>query len=127
ERWMKTGYITYVLSKDGNKRFLCKSDVEQIADFMATVVNRSEAAAFLGVSYQNINELVRKGLVRQVANPYPKAISNMLISKSDLDKSRDNAKHARNHERSLSSHRLTSRRQKLILAGLRDRSVKSYR
>lgn len=127
ERWMKTGYLPYVVSKDGNKRFLCKSNVDQIAGFMAKVVNRSEAAAFLGVSYQDINKLVHKGLVRKIANPYPKAISNILISKSDLDKLRGNTKHARNHARSLSSHRLTPRRQKLVLAGLRDRSVKSYR
>jgi hypothetical protein len=126
-RWMKTGYLPYIISKDGKKRFLRKSDVRQIAAFMETVVNRSEGAAFLGVSYQEINELVRRGLVRKVANPYPRAIPIILISKSDLEKFRGNTKHDRNHEKSLSSHRLTPRRQKLILAGLRDRSVRSYR
>ena len=88
EKWIKRGYLQYETSKNGKKRFLRKSEVEQVASFMRSVATRAQVAVLLGVPWWRVQELTRKRLLKPVANPYPGAFRNLIYSKAHLKKLR---------------------------------------
>jgi hypothetical protein len=86
-QWIKPGYLKYETSKDGKIEFLIKSDVEKIARFLNSVVNRQQAEKILGVSGHFINALCREW-IRPIQNPYPRAFQDTLFLRDDFEKLR---------------------------------------
>jgi hypothetical protein len=86
-QWIKTGYLKYETSNDGKIEFLIKSDVEKIARFLNSVVNRQQAEKILGVSGHFINALCREWL-RPTQNPYPRAFRDTIYLRADFEKLR---------------------------------------
>jgi len=118
KRWIKTGYLRYETSTDGKIRFLIKSRVDQIADFMNSIVTRAEAAALLGVPWWHIERFAHKGLLKPICNPYPRAYWNLIYSRTDVESLRVNNRVVL-YTRKGSNPRLSIRKRNLILASHR--------
>lgn len=116
KRWIRTGYLRYQTSKDGNMRFLVKSRVDQIADFMNSIVTRAEAAALLGVPWWHIERFAHKGLLKQISNPYPRAYWNIIYSRADVENLRGKSKVVAPYKKKVSKSRLSIRERNLILS-----------
>jgi hypothetical protein len=87
-RWVKTGCLTYEISKDGTKRFLRRADVEGLASFKGSVVTAFEAAILLGVPRPYVRQWTKDKLLRPAANPYPQAFRHPVYLKTDLERFR---------------------------------------
>jgi predicted site-specific integrase-resolvase len=87
-RWVKTGCLSYEISKDGTKRFLRRADVDGLASFKGSVVTAFEAAILLGVPRPYIRQWTKDKLLRFTANPYPQAFRHPVYSKADLGRFR---------------------------------------
>jgi hypothetical protein len=83
-RWLRLGYLKFMISKDGKKRFLVKTDVEKIASVMAALATRAEAAEWLGVPQAQVEFWTRKDLLRTVKNRFTKAFKITFYSKQAL-------------------------------------------
>ena len=97
-------------------RFLVKSRVDQIADFMNSVVTRAEAAALLGVPWWHIERFAHKGLLKQIRNPYPRAYWNIIYSRADVENLRGKSKVVAPYKKKVSKSRLSIRERNLILS-----------
>ena len=87
-KWIRSGYLKHEISSDRKRRFLVRSDVEQIASFMNSIVTRAEAAIILGVSPSYIKTIVRREQLKRIKNPYPLAFPYIIYSRSDFEKLR---------------------------------------
>lgn len=83
-RWVKTGCLSYEISKDGTKRFLRRADVDGLASFKGSVVTAFEAAILLGVPRPYVRQWTKDKLLRPAANPYPQAFRHPVYLKTDL-------------------------------------------
>ena len=84
-KWIRSGYLKYEISSDRKRKFLVRSDVEQIASFMNSIVTRAEAAIILGVSPSHIKTIVRREQLKRIKNPYPLAFPYIIYSRSDFE------------------------------------------
>ena len=114
KRWIRTGYLRYETSTDGKMRFLIKSRVDQIADFMNSIVTRAEAAALLGVPWWHIERFAHKGLLKPIRNPYPRAYWNIIYLRADVENLRGTRKVVA--KKKVSNSRLSIRKRNLILS-----------
>jgi hypothetical protein len=87
-RWVKTGCLSYEISKDGTKRFLRIADVDGLASFKGSVVTAFEAAILLGVPRPYVRQWTKDKLLRPAANPYPQAFRHPVYLKTDLERFR---------------------------------------
>ncbi len=115
-RWIKTGYLQYETSSDGKMRFLVKSRVDQIADFMNSIVTRAEAAALLSVPWWHIERFEHKGILKQIRNPYPRAYWTTIYSRTDVENLRGSSKEVASYKKKVSKSRLSIRKRNLILS-----------
>lgn len=115
-RWIKTGYLQYETSSDGKMRFLVKSRVDQIADFMNSIVTRAEAAALLSVPWWHIERFEHKGILKQIRNPYPQAYWTTIYSRTDVENLRGSSKEVASYKKKVSKSRLSIRKRNLILS-----------
>ena len=115
-RWIKTGYLQYETSSDGKMRFLVKSRVDQIADFMNSIVTRAEAAALLSVPWWHIERFEHKGILKQIRNPYPRAYWTAIYSRTDVENLRGSSKEVASYKKKVSKSRLSIRKRNLILS-----------
>lgn len=83
-RWLRMGYLKFVISEDGKKRFLVKTDVGKIASVMTALVTRAHTAELLGVPQAQVEFWTRKGLLRTVKNRFTKAFKITFYSKQAL-------------------------------------------
>lgn len=116
KRWIRTGYLCYETSTDGKMRFLIKSRVDQIADFMNSIVTRAEAAALLGVPWWHIERFAHKGLLKQIRNPYPRAYWSIIYSRADVENLRGSSNVVASYRKKVSRSRLSIRKRNLILS-----------
>jgi hypothetical protein len=116
KRWIRTGYLRYETSTDGKMRFLIKSHVDQIADFMNSIVTRAEAAALLGVPWWHIERFAHKGFLKPIRNPYPRAYWNTIYSRADVENLRGKSKVVASYKKKVSKSRLSIRKRNLILS-----------
>lgn len=85
-RWLRRGYVRYQSSKDGKRRFVLKSDVEKIAVFKESVVTSAGAARMLGIPLHCVITLIRKQVLKPIANPYQPAFRGRVFSKAEVSK-----------------------------------------
>lgn len=85
-RWLRRGYVRYQRSKDGKRRFVLKSDVEKIAIFKESVVTSEGAARMLGIPRHCVITLIRKQVLKPIANPYQPAFRGRVFSKAEVSK-----------------------------------------
>ncbi len=114
EKWIRTGYLRYVTSKDGHTRFLLKSSVDRIASFMSLIVTRAEAGVLLGVAWWRIERLAQKGLLKPIHNPYPLAFWKIIYSRADVENLRGNNKRVVPAKTTVSKSPLSIRRRNLL-------------
>jgi hypothetical protein len=121
-RWIRTGYLRYETSTDGKMRFLIKLDVDRIASFMNSIVTRAEAAV-LGVPWWHIEKFARKGILKPVHNPYPRAYGSLIYSRADVKNLRSSTKVGTSYKKKASRSR-SIRKRNLILASACQQLVK---
>jgi len=82
--WIRSGYLTCEVFREGRSQFLRKPELENVSAFMNTVVTSKQAARLLGVPYTYIYRWRIKKLLRPVNNPYPSALWGFIYSKADM-------------------------------------------
>jgi len=82
--WVKTGYLTYQVSKDGKKQFLRRLDVENLSSFLSAVVNEKDASRLLGVNRYYVQKWAERKLITLLNNPYPRVFKSRIYSKAEL-------------------------------------------
>jgi hypothetical protein len=114
-KWIRSGYLKYEISSDRKRKFLVRSDVEQIASFMNSIVTRAEAAIILGVCPSYIKTIVRREQLKRIKNPYPLSFPYIIYSRSDFEKLRGYYRDAGQNVKGVPV-RLSFRKRNLILA-----------
>lgn len=82
--WIRSGYLTCEVFREGRSQFLRKPEIENVSAFMNTVVTSKQAARLLGVPYTYIYRWRIKKLLRPVHNPYPSALWGFIYSKAEM-------------------------------------------
>jgi len=84
DKWVKSGYLAFVISTDKKKRFLLKSEVDRLAAFRASVATATQAEALFGITWPRLKALRQKGLLKPVPNTNPRAFRSFVYWRSDL-------------------------------------------